>query len=342
VKSPSKILVFRQSSLGDVILTLPVLDRLKESYPDCHIDFLTKTAYAPVVKAHSAVSTVFTFDQDRAFGKVASELRSQGYDILIDLQANMRSIILRITLLGTRTLRYKKRRLAREMVVRRSHLKLSVDHTVLAYQSALKPLGIEPKLSPPIMSLPDSAIQFAESLFPKELEIKQVVAFCPGARHYEKRWPDTLFREVAQRLLVNPSIAVVVFSAEDDEFAPDLGIKHPRLIVAKNLELLDTAALLSRCKIALTNDSGLMHLANAVGTPVLAIFGPTNPRLGFAPTLSGSRVICDDVFCSPCSVHGKCPCRQPQKYCFEKIIPERVLLELNQILGLGNSEASMR
>ncbi len=331
MKRPQKILVFRQSSLGDVILTLPILDRLKEAFPDCQIDYLTKTAYAPIPKSHSAVANVFTFDKEHSFRKTVSGLQSQNYEIIIDLQANLRSIILRMMLLSSRFLRYKKRRLAREMVVRKSKKKLSVDHTVLAYHSALAGLHIKPKLTPPVMNLSSDDCGFADDFLAPLSGVGRLIAFCPGARHFEKRWPADSYREVAEKLLEDQSTAIIVFSADNDEFTPDLNIRHDRLLAARGLEILHAAAVLSRCHLALSNDSGLMHLANAVGTPVVAIFGPTNPRLGFAPTLPGSLVICDDVFCSPCSVHGKRPCHQPKKYCFEKITPQRVINELNML-----------
>jgi ADP-heptose:LPS heptosyltransferase len=95
-------------------------------------------------------------------------------------------------------------------------------------------------------------------------------------------------------------------------------------IPVDDFEILQVAALLACCRSALTNDSGLMHLANAVGTKVAAIFGPTSPRLGFSPTLPGSTIISNNVFCSPCSLHGEKPCRQKAKYCFENIESRRI------------------
>jgi lipopolysaccharide heptosyltransferase II len=336
VKSPQKILIFRQSSLGDVILTLPILDRLREAMPDCRIDYLTKTPYAQIPASHSAVSNVFAFDKEHSYKAIVSGLKGNEYDIIIDLQGNMRSIALRIMIPSARFLRYRKRRLAREMVVRRAHRKLSVDHTVMAYQAALTSLHIEPKLLPPVMTLSPEDRGFADDFLASLSGIQRLIAFCPGARHFEKRWPAEEYRRVAESLLEDPSTAIIVFSADNDEFAPDLDFNHDLLLSARGLGLLRVAALLSRCRLALTNDSGLMHLANAVGTPVLAIFGPTNPRLGFAPTLTGSRVICDDVPCSPCSVHGERPCYQPRKFCFEKITPQRVLAEINSLLSTNS------
>jgi len=334
VNPPRKILIFRQSSLGDVVLTLPVVRRLKETFPEATIDFCTKQAFASIIQTQPAIGTTYVFHDNQTFLRLLNEIRRSHYDLFVDLQANFRSALIETASFPARTLRYKKRRLAREMVVRRAHLKLAVDHTVTVYLKPLRKLGLDISLSPPVMALPEEVKDFAGSFLRDSglADSPSLVAFCPGASHFEKKWPQQQFAEVAGMFLNETGIGIVVITAEKDDVPESLGIDHDRLAGAKDLDILKVAALLSKCRVALTNDSGLMHLANAVGTPVLAIFGPTNPRLGFAPTLPGSRVICDDVICSPCSVHGQRPCYQPQKYCFKEITPARIFSELRKML----------
>ena len=331
---PDKILIFRQSSLGDVILTLPVAQRLHESLPDVQIDFLTKTSYAPVVQNHPALQNTWTFSDNRSFLEILPNLRSAKYDLFLDLQGNFRSALIKSALLPTPTLKYNKRRLAREKIVHRPKLKLKVDHTLNAYLAPLRQLNINIDPAPPAVTLSPEAMRFADDVLHKaNLEnIERLVAFCPGAKHLEKRWPYTQYIEVAKRLLENPKIGIVVISSEKDEIPANLELSHSRLLAIRDIEIQNVGAIMSKCRIALTNDSGLMHLSNAVGVPVLAIFGPTNPRLGFSPTLPGSRIICDDVPCSPCSVHGQKPCYQPEKYCFKEITPQRVYSQILQML----------
>jgi len=334
LKSPRKILVFRQSSLGDVILTLPVLQRLREAFPGCLIDYATKTHYRPIVENHPAIGRVFSFGTGSEFKAMVRELASNGYSLFIDLQSNFRSHYISLRISKARSIRYKKRRLARELIVRRPVKKRAVEHTVETYLAPLRKLGIEVKICPPVLYLSSEAEGFAEEYFRRNsLDDKTAIALCPGARHKEKMWSMDNYKELTSTLLKNPEIAVIVFYTSSDEFPPNLGIDNPRLIEAKDFELLPAAAILSRCRLAVTNDSGLMHLANSVGAPVVAIFGPTNPRLGFAPTLPGSRILCDDVSCSPCSLHGERKCYQPRKYCFERITPNRVLGEVEAILS---------
>ncbi len=326
MRNPAKILVFRQSSLGDVILTLPVIKELSLAFPEAAIDFLTKKRYASIVEFNPAVRNTITFSDNAEFKGILKRTRREKYDLIIDLQKNFRSLALTFFSPRSRKIGYKKRRLAREMIVRKPSIKLSVDHTVNAYFHTLRRLGINSELSPPEITLSSDAREFAEKFIADSFPVSpsSIVALCPGAKHYEKKWPHENFREVAEILLGDETNALVIISAAADTLPENLGLSHPRIAVTRDIEILRVGALLSHCRVALTNDSGLMHLANAVGTKVAAIFGPTSPRLGFSPTLPGSVIISNNVFCSPCSLHGEKPCRQPRKYCFENIEPRQV------------------
>lgn len=326
MRYPAKILVFRQSSLGDVILTLPVIKELSLTFPEAAIDFLTKKQYAAVVEFNPAIRNTITFGDNAEFREILKIIRKQKYNLIIDLQKNFRSLALSVFSPRSRKIGYKKRRLAREMIVRKPSLNLSVDHTVNAYFHTLRRLGISSELSPPEITLSADAKEFAEKFIADSFpgSPSTFIALCPGAKHDEKKWPHEHFRAVAEILLEDETIALIVISSADDIPPDDLGLSHSRIAIARDFEILRVAALLSHCRAALTNDSGLMHLANAVGTKVAAIFGPTSPRLGFSPTLPGSVIISNNVFCSPCSLHGEKPCRQPRKYCFENIDPRQV------------------
>jgi len=334
VKTPRKILVFRQSSLGDVILTLPVIKELRRNYPDAIIDYLTKEPYQPLLKNDPALRQILVFNNSGEFRKLLPQVRQEGYDLIIDLQRNFRSLALSILNPLSKRVKYKKRRLAREMIVRRPSSNLSVDHTVNAYYHTLRKLGFNAEPSTPEIALSGEEREFADRFiaesFPNPVE--RIIALCPGARHPEKMWPWENFKSVAEILLQDEALALLVVSASSDPIPEDLRISSDRLVPVRDFYILHVAALFSRCRAALSNDSGLMHLANAAGTKVAAIFGPTSPRLGFSPTLRGSMVISSHVFCSPCSLHGEKPCSQPRKYCFENIEPEKVVDTIAKML----------
>ncbi len=334
MNEPRKILIFRKSSLGDVILTLPVIEALMNHFPQAEIDYFTKRRYAPVVEHHPGVDNVVTFDDNRSFRNALRGIGSAKYDLFVDLQSNFQSWFIALNIRGARRVRYGRRRLAREMIVRRPQMKFRVDHTINAYLRTLRRIGINVAPTPPVLAIPEDTIEFAERFLDERIprECRKLIAICPGARYAEKRWPVESFRGVCEKLLEDKSTGLLIVSSGEDEISDDLGLNHPRLAVVREFEILQVAALLRMCNVALTNDSGIMHLSCAAGTPVVAIFGPTNPRLGFAPALPGSRVICDDVFCSPCSLHGQRPCRQKIKYCFDGVTVGRVVSELGKMI----------
>lgn len=327
MKNPRKILVFRQSSLGDVILTLPVIKELRRNYPDAIIDYLTKEPYLPLVKNDPALRRIFAFNNSGEFRKILPQIRRESYDLIIDLQRNFRSLALSLLNPLSKRVKYRKRRLAREMIVRRPSSNLSVDHTVNAYYHTLRKLGFNTEPSTPEITLSGEEREFADRFIAESFQElpEKIIALCPGARHPEKMWPWENFKSVAEILLRDESLALMVISASSDPIPEDLRISSNRLVPVRDFDILHVAALFSRCRAALSNDSGLMHLANAAGTRVASIFGPTSPRLGFSPTLQGSIIISSHVFCSPCSLHGEKPCSQPRKYCFENIDPQKVV-----------------
>jgi len=334
VNKLKNILIFRQSSLGDVILTLPVVHQLKTSFPESSIDYITKSQYAALLDHDPAVDRVIQFTDNDSFKSALKMLKDKKYDLFVDLQVNFRSMIVSAKQFSSKTVRYKKRRLAREMIVRKPHLNLKVDHTISAYFRSLTKIGITSEPTPPVLTIPEdkkkAAREFIENCLPEKTS--NLIAICPGAKHFEKKWPSEHYAEVANKLLENENNCVVVVSSSTDELSPDLGIENPRLLSIRDQEILYVASILAQCRFAVTNDSGLMHLANAAGSPVIAIFGPTNPRLGFGPSLDGSKIICNYVQCSPCSVHGQKTCYKPVKFCFETITPESILKASEEFL----------
>ena len=318
-----RVLVIRFSSMGDVILSLPVASAIKQDNPDVTVDFLTKTVYSPLFGQFPAVDTVYAYDNNMR--SLFKELRSRKYDTVVDLQKNPRSLIVTAGINPKMVVSYPKRRLRRELIIRRPKLNLNIGHTVDAYLKTLKRLKVKPVSRRPRVELQDDIIEYSDNFINNAGFKGKIIGLCPGSKHPEKQWQG--FQELAQLLLTESDKNIIVFSGHDNKFDPNLNISSDRLVAAHNLRIDRVAGLISKCDIVITNDSGLMHLAVALSIPVAAIFGPTHPSLGFSPLGEKDRVICDNVDCSPCSLHGEKKCRKIQKYCFDNITPERVKKE---------------
>jgi heptosyltransferase-2 len=108
---------------------------------------------------------------------------------------------------------------------------------------------------------------------------------------------------------------------------------HPRVEIMNGSSLINAATALASCDAVVTNDSGLLHLSETVGTPVVALFGPTVQAFGYAPLLPNSRLLEVDLDCRPCSRTGSRPCHRGDLACLEAITPEAVLQAVNDILA---------
>jgi heptosyltransferase-2 len=315
-----KYLIIRFSSLGDVVLTLPVIESIRQYQPGAQIDFLTNAAYAPLVKLFPGINDVYAFDKGDPIS--VRKLRKIGYDTVIDLQKNPRSVIYTARINPKKVSSYPKRRWQRELLIRNSKIKFKVGHTVDAYLKALTRLKIPiadriPKLTPN-----DELMNRGLNILKNAKFSNGVIGLCPGSKHPEKRWPE--FPLLAELILKLTDKSIVVFSDTGDNISPNLDIPSSRILPCRGLTFDILVAVMANCDIVVANDSGLMHLAVALGVPTTAIFGPTHPSLGFAPLGSYDRIVCDQVACSPCSLHGEKKCRMPEKYCFKDITPERL------------------
>lgn len=329
-----KILIIRLGSIGDVVLTTPVIAALKLSHPDADLDFLVKKEYHELLVGNPNIRRVIPFDGSRHKGlkgllEIAGELRKEGYRYVIDLHGNMRSRVISALIPGSKTLRYDKQALKRRLLLHgfRPHTK----HTVDAYLSVLAPLFIGAYLKP----TPATAIYLSQeeekgaASFMAQHSVSEgstIVGLNPGARWQTKRWLEEGFIELGKRAVAELGAKVLIFGGPDEielsERVSD-GIGIDAFSVAGKIGLREAAALIKMCSVFVTNDSGPMHIATAVGTPVVAIFGPTVRGFGFSP-LGMSVVVEKELTCRPCSLHGSERCPEGHFECMKKINADEV------------------
>ena len=332
-----RIAVLRLSSLGDVILALPVVESLARAWPQAAIEFWVKEEYAGVVRAHPAVTRVRALERDarKLEDLVSMSAELEDCDLIVDLHGSVRTRLLAFRQPAP-VLRVRSRRLQRARWV---HARWSrpprAPRALERYAEALVPLRIAVRGTPGVVA-GEEAERWAEAwLAAWGVAGRAPVALCPGAAHATKRWPEAhwlaldaeLARAGTPRLyfsLASERAALAALSArvEQDPGAAWTTEPLPRM-----------AALLSRCRAAVACDSGLMHLAAARGLRVAAIFGSTSPALGFAPAGDGHAVLCRNEPCQPCTLHGRERCPKGHFRCMTGLEPEQVLLGLAGIEG---------
>jgi histidinol-phosphate phosphatase family protein len=322
------ILVIRFGSLGDVILTSPAVLNLSFKYPDAHIVYLTKERFGDIVAGFDGVDEVVTIP-DHATGRelLASAMKTEdrGIDTIVDLHGSIRSWITRRLVTANVKAVYPKRRLERQKAVRRKGkiIPPTYPHTIDLYNTAVREAGGEAVAERPVMAFsdpPESLTAFIDSDGP-------CIAIAPGAAHATKQWRLERFVETAAQLQKQQSARIVWVVTAADADRPEFAVERdtPSVRVLSDRPIPELASVLARCDLLVSNDSGIAHLSSAVGTPVLALFGPTHPVLGFAPRGLHDQVVEVDEWCRPCSLHGSAPCFREEQFCFTRISPEHLV-----------------
>ena len=180
---------------------------------------------------------------------------------------------------------------------------------------------------------PEETVKKVDQLqIQKRLDLEKVVCVGPSASFPGKCWPKESFKELCERLVQEGFQVVLVGGAGESETkwivenSNEVGDRAPTLLdLSGKLTFLESAELLKRARLAISNDSAIMHFAEAVGTPVVTIFGPTVREFGYGPFLNNSKLLEVDLPCRPCSRYGKRKCHNQIKYeCLKLISVQRV------------------
>ena len=327
-----RILLIRLSSLGDILLMTPLLDLLRAVCPLAQIDVLVKAEYRDLLRSHPGITRLLTFDSRQSLLSALRALRADCYDLALDLHCTPRSQLLLRGLRARRKLVYNKRVLRRALLVRLGWNTLRCMTPVPElYAAPLRRLGLTGRLGPPTMHLDGESMGAMEAHITSSLPDapnQPLLAVAPGARWATKRWPVERFAAVAQELAREKQAAVVILGGPDEaQLARTLCDKLDVPVVngAGTLSLMNSAALLSRCRLLISNDSGLMHMATALQVPVVAIFGPTVQEFGFYPFQARAEVVREPLSCRPCSTKGSMRCPRGHHACMQDIPSARVL-----------------
>jgi heptosyltransferase-2 len=325
------VLVVRLGSLGDVLLAGAAGQALHAARPELPITFLVKAEYAALVRGQPWVSEVWTLapGEERAPGGIAAlrrRIQASNFEAVVDLQTSPRSRALlsgHPCVFAWRANRWARRRW---VSLRWTH-PAPVRPAWMRYVDATVPLGVDPAAAAPPRFALDVAARSRAATLDAAWPGGRIVLLAPGARWATKRWPEASWLGLGRALAGSGLRVLLAGDAEDRETVPRLvawAAVEPR---ARWFEgpLADLAAAAALAGGAVTNDSGLMHLAAAVGVPVVALFGSTHPGLGFAPAGPGHVVLCADLPCQPCTLHGLARCPLGHHRCMRDIDPAAVL-----------------
>lgn len=344
MKDPGKILILRLSSIGDIVLVSPLLRVLRRRFPAAVIDFVVKSEFAPLVQYNPNVSNVHVIEPAAGLSglwQLGQTLHDARHDIAIDLHKNFRSRFLVHACRAKRVLRYQKHVWRRGLYVK---FKLNTMRQVAPiyqrYLAAAGALHITDDGAGTELFWAQEHEQEAERAA-QEYGISReqtLIALAPGAGYFTKRWPAEYFAEMAARFTKHYSdFTLVILGGPQDAEAGRIitnAVAGGKVIdLTGRCSLLASAVFIKRSRLLVANDSGLMHIAEAVGTPVLMLAGSTTRELGFFPQRSNSRALENQTLaCRPCSHLGHHACPVGHFRCMRELTPARALAELQRMM----------
>jgi ADP-heptose:LPS heptosyltransferase len=351
VTAAPRVLVIRRRYLGDIVLLGALLRNLRLHWPKAHLAVLVETQYAEVVRlnpdANATILLPKRASELKAWSQLFRALRSSRFTHVLDLDNTGKTAVLtrltgakmRVALLHELPTRLPRCYTHQVIDPPELHENRSISEY---YLQALQPLGLEVLSEETRLHLqtPDllEARRLIEDLpFPAS---GPRLLVHPGSRSAFRLWPAERFAEIIDRAQTQLCAQVILIGGPADQNTVteiQLRCKHPPRVIEKTLPVVQFAALASLCDLLLCHDSGPMHVAAAVGTPVMALLGSQNPVL-FAPAGEGHTVLQAPLPCRDCVAPTECvPQDSYRNYCVRRISVEDVWLALKQRLNQAKS-----
>jgi len=333
-----KILILRLSSIGDILLSSSFIRQVRTAYPDAQVDFVIKEQFHDLVRYNPHLNNIYLVkpDQGRAgLKELRAGLIRKNYSCIFDLHNNFRTRYLTASLTADYKNKIRKDKFKRALLV---YFKINNYKEVTAIpERYLKVSGsnniVDDGLGLEIFWNDQHESAVSKLAAEKDLG-KDYTALAPAASFFTKSWPAESYQELIKKICTHSSNKIVLLGGpQDKEYLDGLVLSDQVVNLAGLTGILESAVVLSRAKAVVSNDSGLMHLAAAVKTPVLAIFGSTVKELGFFPYRAESTVIeNNEIKCRPCSHVGRRECPKKHFKCMTEILPETVFSRLREYL----------
>ena len=341
-ENPDRILIRSTNWIGDAIMTTPAVRTIRQNFPRSEISMLALPWMADVFSACPHIDHIFTYDKNAAHKglagklKLAFDIRREHFDMTILLQNAFEAAL--ITTIAGIPVRAGYTTDGRRLLLThgvKKHPDIGTKHQVHYYQEMVQELGMIPGPDSLELFLDSKAVTSAtQRLVEAETKDKQpIIGLNPGAAYGPaKCWPARKYGQLAKYLIEKTGALVLVFGTEaDKKAAAEISVAAGGnvLDLTGDTTLAEALALIDRCHVFVTNDSGLMHVAAALGTPLVAIFGSTD-HIATGPYSEQAIVIRKPLACSPCM---KTHCPEKHFKCMENISMNEVAEASLSFLG---------
>ncbi len=267
----TKILVLRFSSIGDIVLCSPVFRHLKQT--PCELHFLCKKKFAYLAENNPNIDQVHVFED--SVSEVLPQLKSNGFDYIIDLHNNIRTKRVKSTL-GSKSFTFRKLNVGKWLLCNLGIDRLPNLHVVDRYMETLSSFDIKPD---------DKGLDF---FFPTDFKFRdelishdKYVVAAIGGQHEGKKMPSTIWLELFEKF---DYPVYLIGGPEDETNGKHLAEKFDHVInLCGRLSVFDSAYLMKHAQCVISNDTGMMHIASAFNKPIISLWGQTTPKFGMSP-----------------------------------------------------------
>lgn len=325
--NPTKILVIQTAFIGDVILITPLIRAIKVLFPQAILDVMVIPQTENVLENNPHIHEILLFDKRKnkvlSFIKMLIKLKREKYQAVLTPHSSMTTAML-IYLAGIPI------RVGFDRWKAKKYLTHKIPHLENTHKT-IKNLELLKVFSDKIFSnqtelfLPKLKNEVISDKIDKLIQTtKYVIAIAPGSVWFTKRWKIEHYIDLCNKLL-NANYGIILIGSKEEKEICDLINKHENLInLSGELTLLESATVIEKCNLMICNDSGALHIANAVKTDVFAFFGPTVQTIGYFPFRENDFVFELEMDCRPCGSHGGNSCHLNHHNCMKQISPNFV------------------
>lgn len=326
----TKILIYRLSSIGDIVLTTPVIRCLRIQFPNAEIHYITRKRFAEILENNPYIDKLILVQKSPL--EALKRLRAEKYDFIIDLHCNIRSLYLRFQLLNSHSSSFPKLNIRKWLLVQFKWNTLPKIHIVDRYFIALRKFKTKNDQLGLDWFFSDSEI--AHPSVPNS----KFIAIAISGNYYTKRYPSEYILSVVNQL----NIPVVLLGGKDEEKEGEWICKRtnmPVINLCGKLSLMQSAWVINQSSVCVANDTGLMHIAAALKKPLISVWGNTVPAFGMYPYYPAemqnlfSIIENKDIKCRPCSKLGFEKCPKKHFNCMNQISSERIINAITQLMA---------
>ncbi len=328
-----RILIIHTAFIGDIVLSTPLIKKLRDTYPKAEITYLTTPVGASILRNNPHLTHIIEYDKRgehkgvKGFWLIAKKLKMEAYNLVITPHRYLRSSFL--TFLTGAPIRRGYDTAAGKFVYNE---KIHYDKSKHEVE---KLLSFIPK---------DDGKRYEIELFPSGIERervdellsnskKNIIVLAPGSKWFTKKWPLEYFNELIRELKRREDVTLIIVGGKEEQLL-NIPMYEGMIDLRGKTTLLELAEVIRRARIIVTNDSSPIHIASAFPeVRILAIFGPTVEELGFFPWSKNSKVFqVEGLECRPCSLHGGDSCPKKHFKCMLDIKPQLILEEIEKDL----------